>query len=98
MQYIATKNQNKKEDKHPDFRIYKKDSEGNVITEKYTNKDGVEKDVWKSFGAMWFKVENGKIKSASISIDDNHQETSKNPVQAKNEPQTEDVDPDDIPF
>jgi len=70
MNYIATKNQNKKEDKHPDFRLYKRDSEGNVITEKYTKADGTEGDAWKAFGAMWFKIEGGKIKSASISIDE----------------------------
>lgn len=91
MNYIATKNQNKKEDKHPDFRLYKKDAEGNVITEKYTNKDGEEKEVWKAFGAMWFKVEDGKIKSASISIDDvTPQETVKE--------DTEIVDGSNIPF
>lgn len=88
MQYIATKNQNKKEDKHPDFRLYMKDAEGNVIQEEYTKKDGTKAMAWKSFGAMWFKIEDGKIKSASISIDD----------QKPTEQPKESFNPDELAF
>jgi len=68
MKFIATKNKNKKEAKHPDFRLYLKDGE-NVIEESYEKNDGTIGTTWKSFGAMWFKIENGKIKSAMIDID-----------------------------
>jgi len=70
MKLIATKNNYKEKENQPDFKLYKKDGEGNVIKESYTKKDGSQGERWKSFGAMWFKIEEGKIKSASISIDE----------------------------
>lgn len=96
MQYIATKNQNKKADNHPDFRLYMKDANGEIIQEEYTKQDGTKGKAWKSFGAMWFKIENGKIKSASISIDD------PKPIEQKAEEvfdnATEDVNVEDFSF
>ena len=100
MQYIATKNQNKKEDKHPDFRIYKRDSGGEIIKEEYEKKDGTTGTGWKPFGAIWCKIENNKIKSMSINIDDeNGAETPKiSPQQAEDNYPKEDINPEDIPF
>ena len=72
MKFLATKNvlpENVVKDKQPDFNIYLKDENGNVIQEEYTKKDGTTGIGWKKFGAIWHKVEDGKIKSSSIEID-----------------------------
>lgn len=69
MKFIATKNQNKQSDNQPDFNIYLKDQNNEVIQEEYTKKDGTIGTGWKKFGAIWHKVEEGKIKSSSIDID-----------------------------
>lgn len=107
MKFIATKNQNKKEDKHPDFRIYVKKDDGNVIEEEYTKSDGTKGIGWKPFGAMWHNVENGKIKSSMIDLDleainalngINTQQYANRPAEGQNEPLVDDVDPSSIPF
>lgn len=80
MQFTATKNLNKTEDKHPDYRLYQKDAAGEMITEEYTKKDGTKGEGWKSYGALWInKGDDGKVKSMAISIDD---DTSAKPVAA----------------
>lgn len=111
MKLFATKNQNKKEDKHPDFRLYYKDEQGNVIEEEYDKKDGTKGKAWKTFGAMWHNVENGKIKSSFIDIDlealnalngTNTKESTEKPAQEQSDGTEslpdEDVNPEDIPF
>lgn len=109
MKLIATKNQNKKEDKHPDFRIYVKNEEGNVIEEEYKKSDGTTGIGWKPFGAMWHNVENGKIKSSMIDLDldainalngTNTNQDINRPAEGNFEPHTdaEIEDPSSVPF
>ena len=72
MKFLATKNVlpvGTIKDKQPDFNIYLKDADNNVIQEEYTKKDGTTGIGWKKFGAIWHKVEDGKIKSSSIELD-----------------------------
>ena len=71
MSFTATKNLNKTEDKHPDYRLYQKDAAGEMIKEEYTKKDGTKGEGWKSFGALWInKGEDGKVSSMTIKLDD----------------------------
>jgi hypothetical protein len=69
MKFLATKNTYKNEDKDPDFNIYLKDKDNEIIQGEYTKQDGTTGIGWKKFGAIWHNVENGKIKSSSIEID-----------------------------
>jgi len=69
MKFLATKNTQKNAENQPDFNIYFKNEDGNIIEEEYTKKDGTKGTGWKKFGAIWHKVEDGKIKSSSIEID-----------------------------
>ena len=72
MKLFATKNvlqENVVKDKQPDFNIYIRNEEKNIIEEEYTKKDGTKGIGWKKFGAIWHNVEGGKIKSSSIEID-----------------------------
>jgi len=71
MEYIAMKNNHKKEDKHPDYRLHRKDDGGEMIQEEYTNRDGEKKMAWKSFGAIWInRDEEGNVKSLYVQTDD----------------------------
>lgn len=69
MKFLATKNTYKNEDKDPDFNIYLKDKDNEIIQGEYTKQDGTTGIGWKKFGAIWHNVENGKIKSSKIDID-----------------------------
>lgn len=69
MKFLATKNTQKNAENQPDFNIYFKNEDGNIIEEEYTKKDGTKGTGWKKFGAIWHKVEDGKIKSSSIDFD-----------------------------
>ena len=68
MKFLATKNvlpENVVKDKQPDFNIYLKDKNGNVIQEEYTKKDGTTGVGWKKFGAIWHKAGIRKINTTN---------------------------------
>ena len=69
MKFLATKNTYKKESKDPDFNIYLKDKNNEIIQGEYTKQDGTTGIGWKKFGAIWHNVEEGKIKSSQVEID-----------------------------
>lgn len=81
MKYFATKNKNKTNEKHPDFIIYMKDADNQVIQEEYVNSNNETVNGWKKYGAMWFKLENNKI--TSISIDMKDESVATDPVTSK---------------
>ena len=61
MRYIGFKNKHKKEDKHPDYCIYQKDENGDIIKDHR----GYQKQV----GALWISKAANGTKYFSLSID-----------------------------
>lgn len=104
MKLFATKNDNKKEDKHPDFRVFIRDNEGDIIEESYETQNGEVKRRWMEVGAIWHKVENGKIKNSTIILNDDKVEMKikfkapPEPTEETTETSTEEANSDKIPF
>jgi len=92
-QYLAFKNDQKEAENQPDFRVYKKDANGDII-KKTIEWKGEQKEVWADIGAVWCKIENGALKSMSIKIDDEAQE----PQQKENTREEITLSADSIPF
>lgn len=109
MQYTATKNKYKEKDNQPDYRLYTKDQNGEIITENYTKKDGTPGVRWKSFGALWVNRKEDNTVTMSISIEEQAapQAMPVSPQRPTPEEQmdnltnaypTDEINPADIPF